>query len=85
MDNFINLLGLIAGLLCAASFLPQLIKIRKTKNTTDLSLPTFIIFCLGVSIWLIYGILKKDGPIIFANIVTLTIAVNVLLLKLKYK
>ncbi len=78
------IIGLIAGLLCTAAFLPQVIKIFKTKSAKDLSLATFSIFSLGVFLWLIYGILIKQIPIILTNAMILILALLILAMKIKY-
>jgi len=57
-------LGLLAGLLTTISFLPQAIKTWKTKSAKDLSLQMFLIFCTGVVLWLAYGLLTSNIPII---------------------
>lgn len=78
-------LGLIAGTLCTVSFIPQVIRIYKTKHTKDLSIVTFSLFSLGVTIWLVYGIIIKDLPMILANSMTLFLALIIVVMKLKYK
>jgi len=78
-------IGITAGTLCTVSFIPQIIKIYKTKNAGDLSLITFLVFAAGVSLWLLYGILTKDFPIIIANIVTLILIIMILILRIRYK
>ncbi|MBU2540768.1 MAG: SemiSWEET transporter [Candidatus Omnitrophica bacterium] len=83
MKSFI--IGLIAGSLCTISFLPQVIRIFKTKRTKDLSLITFSVFSLGVLLWLIYGILIGELPIILANTATLALALLIVIMKIKYK
>lgn len=82
--NFEFIIGLIAGLLCTISFLPQVIKIIKTRHTKDLSLITFSIFSLGVFLWLIYGILIEKLPVILANGITLILVIIILVLKIRY-
>jgi MtN3 and saliva related transmembrane protein len=77
-----NLLGYVAGILTTLAFLPQALKAFRTKSTKDMSLTMWLLFCAGVSCWLIYGILLGAGPIIVANAVTLILAGTVLLLKL---
>jgi len=77
-------LGIAAGFLCTVSFIPQIIKIYSTKNVEDLSLITFSVFSLGVFLWLIYGILIKEPPIIIANIATLIFIVTILIMKIRY-
>lgn len=83
MDSFI--IGIIAGTLCTISFLPQVIRIARTRHTKDLSLVTFSIFSLGVFLWLVYGLILKELPIILANAATLTLALIIVAMKLKFK
>lgn len=81
----IQLLGLVAGSLTTASFLPQVIKTWKSRSAKDLSLGMFSLFCLGVTLWLIYGFIVKDIPVIAANSVTLMLASTLLFFKLRFK
>ena len=83
--NPITILGLIAAAFTTLSFLPQAIKAIKTKNTKDLSLVMYSIFTIGVLLWLIYGVLVKDLPIIVSNAITFVLAVVILIMKIKYK
>lgn len=78
-------IGIIAGFLCTVSFIPQIIKIYRTKNTADLSIMTFAIFSVGVSLWLLYGILIKEPPVIIANVATLVLIVIILIMKIRYR
>ncbi|MCX8028763.1 MAG: SemiSWEET transporter [Brevinematales bacterium] len=80
----IELLGITAGTFTTTSFIPQLVKILKTKSARDLSLVMFVVFTIGILLWLIYGILTASLAIIFANSITLVIASTILLLKIKY-
>lgn len=82
MPSFI--VGILAGTLCTISFIPQIIKIIKTRQAKDLSLITFSIFALGVFFWLIYGIMIKEVPVILANGITLVLVAIVVAAKLKY-
>ena len=66
------------------AFLPQLIKIIRTKHTKDLSLFMLIMLEVGISGWLAYGILISDPPIIVANSVSVTLLTITLILKIKY-
>jgi MtN3 and saliva related transmembrane protein len=81
--EFTLIIGNIAAVLTSISFLPQVIKIIKTKDTKSISLPMYILFVLGITLWLIYGILKNDFPIIMANIVTIIFASIILFYKIK--
>jgi MtN3 and saliva related transmembrane protein len=83
--NAIQLLGLVAGSLTTASFLPQVIKTWKSRSAKGLSLSMFLVFCVGVFLWLVYGIMVKDLPIIIANLITLVLASTLLIFKLKFK
>ena len=76
---------LIAAFLTTFSFFPQAIKVWKTKSTKDISLLMFALFTLGVFLWLIYGIILSDVPIILANSITLILALFILINKIKYK
>jgi MtN3 and saliva related transmembrane protein len=81
----VNLIGLAAGSLTTVAFLPQVIKTWKSGSAKDLSLGMFSFFCLGVFLWLIYGILTKDTPVIAANMATLILASTILYFKLRFK
>jgi len=76
--------GIIAAFLTTISFLPQVIKIYKTKNTRDLSLWTFVIFLVGVCCWLLYGILIGEVPVIIANLMTMVLIIYIIIMKLRY-
>lgn len=83
--NFIQLLGLAAGSCTTIAFLPQVIKTWKSGSAKDLSLGMFSFFCLGVLLWLIYGIIIRDIPVIVANMLTLVLASSLLYFKLRFK
>ena len=78
------LIGLAAGILTTIAFLPQLILTAKTRATKDISLGMFVTFCVGVLLWLIYGLMIQALPVILANGVTLVLAGAILVLKLKH-
>lgn len=83
--TLLTLLGLAAGALTTIAFVPQVIKTWKSKSAEDLSLGMYSIFCTGVVLWLIYGLIKWDIPIIAANAVTFSLAMTILYFKLVYK
>ena len=78
------LLGILAGTLTTISFAPQAIKSWRTRQTRDVSLSMFSILCLGIVLWITYGALTRDLPIILANSVTLALAASILCLKIKH-
>jgi lactoylglutathione lyase len=67
----LEIIGFIAATLTTAAFVPQALKTWHTRSTDDLSPVMFILFCIGVFGWLVYGIYKHDLPMIFANSLTL--------------
>lgn len=83
--NAIQILGLVAGFLTTAAFLPQVIKTWKSRSAKDLSLGMFSLFCLGVAMWLVYGFAVKDIPVIAANLLTLLLASTLLFFKLRFR
>lgn len=83
--NSIQVIGLLAGSLTTAAFLPQVIKTWKSRSAKDLSLGMFSIFCLGVAMWLVYGFAVNDVPVIAANMLTLLLASTLLFFKLRFK
>ena len=83
--DIIPFLGMLAGTMTTAAFIPQLIKVIKTRSTGDLSLVMLIVMYAGVFLWLIYGILKKDAPVIAANAASFLLVSMVLAYKMKYR
>lgn len=84
MDS-ITILGLVAATLTTVAFLPQLIKTWNSKSAKDVSLEMLITFCIGVFLWLIYGIYLQALPIILANLLTLIFNLIILGLKIRYR
>ncbi|MBS3116443.1 SemiSWEET transporter [Candidatus Woesearchaeota archaeon] len=83
MITFWELWGIIAGMITASSFIPQIAKGYKTKRLDDLSYYLNVFFMLGLSMWLVYGIVVGSIAIIVANI--LGLAFNGILIFMKYK
>ena len=84
MSNWVSLLGALAALCTTSSFLPQLIRAWRTRSTRDISLTMFAVLVLGIFLWLIYGLLIGDGPLIAANGVSLCLTGSILYLKLRH-
>lgn len=80
-----NILGLAAGSLTTLAFVPQVIKIWKTRHARDISLGMFSTFSLGVLLWLIYGIQIESWPVIIANALTLALSLVILVFKIRFK
>jgi MtN3 and saliva related transmembrane protein len=83
--NAIQIIGLVAGSLTTAAFLPQVLKTWRSRSAKDLSLGMFSLFCLGVALWLVYGFAVNDLPVIAANLLTLLLAATLLFFKLRFK
>ena len=79
-----TLIGLAAACCTTVSFLPQVIKAWRTQSTRDVSVMMFTLLVTGNSLWLLYGALIGDLPIVAANIVTLGLVGAILALKLRY-
>lgn len=83
--NNVQLLGLAAGAITTSAFIPQIIKIVQTRSAKDISIGMFILFSTGVSMWLVYGLMVRDIPVICANAVALMFNLVTIALKLKYR
>lgn len=83
--DFHTIIGLAAGFCTTVAFLPQAIKTWKSKSAKDLSLGMYSIFCAGVLLWLTYGFLISDLPIILTNLVCIVLASSILYFKLSFK
>ncbi len=77
-------LGYAAALLTTAAYVPQLVRVLRLRSAHDISLPTFMMFALGVFFWLLYGLYTGSRPIIASNCVTLVLAIGIVVLKLRY-
>lgn len=82
--DWTTLIGLVAAICTTCSFLPQVIKILRTKRTKDVSLLMYTILSTGLFLWLIYGFILGDLPLILANTVSFTLSMCVLVLKVRH-
>jgi len=80
-----TIIGFIAAVLTMFGFVPQVLKMYKTRSVTDISFFALIQFTLGIFLWIIYGIYLKNPIIIMANSVSLSTLVIALVLYFKYK
>lgn len=84
MRDSIALLGAAAGLCTTLSFLPQLVRAWRTRSTRDISLPMFSLLVFGIFLWLVYGLLIGDMPLVIANGVSFCLTASILYLKLRH-
>lgn len=78
-----DIIGLLAAFLTTFSFLPQAVQTIRTRDTRAISLPMYIMLCLGLVCWAIYGIILQDPPLILANVTTLAFALVILGVKIR--
>ena len=78
-------IGVVAATLTMFSFIPQIVKVLKTKSAGDVSIFTILQLSLGVALWIVYGIARLDPIIITANTVTLATLIITLFLYFRYK
>ena len=79
------IIGAIAACLTTFSFVPQVIKVIKTKDTSGISLLMYLMSCLGIFLWMVHGLMIKDSALFYANLVTFVLALIVLVYKITYK
>ena len=83
--SLINTIGTLAAVISTASFEPQDWHTFKTRDVSGVSLGMYSVFTVGVSCWLVYGLLLGAWPIIIANAITLTLAISILVMKLRFR
>ena len=77
-----TIIGLLAAAGTTFSYLPQALKTIRSKQTKDLSLGMYVILAIGILLWLIYGLLLQNLPIILANGITIIFVWIILVLKI---
>ncbi len=82
--NRVEWVGLVAGSLTTLAFVPQLVQVWRSRSARDINLGTFCLFCLGVAVWLVYGVLLGATAVILSNAVTLLLACVILVLKIHF-
>ena len=83
--EFIDGLGLVAGICTSSAVIPQLVTTIKKKKASEVSMTMFIALLTGNALWVYYGFDKKDIPIISTNLFTICLNIAMLFLKFKYK
>ncbi len=80
-----NMIGSIAAILTTFAFLPQVIKVIKTKDTESIALGMYLMQVLGIALWLAHGLVIQDLPLILANSVSFILSGIILVYKIRYK
>jgi len=79
-----TLVSAIAATLTTVAFVPQALHIIRVKDTRAISLHMYLVFATGVALWLVFGIMIWNWPIMLANAVTLMLALAIIRMKLRY-
>lgn len=78
-------IGFAGAALTTASFVPQAWLTFRTRNVSGISLGMYSVFTVGVALWLVYGALLGAWPIVVANAITLSLALAILAMKLRFR
>ena len=81
----IQYLGYVAGVLTVGSFLPQVIRAWRTKQTRDLSLAMFALLVTAGSLWMLYGIVNADWPVVITNAGMVALNLALAVAKVRYR
>ena len=79
------MIGSIAAILTTCAFLPQVMRVVKTKDTESIALGMYIMQVIGIALWLAHGLHIGDLPLILANSISFLLSGTILLYKVKYK
>lgn len=79
------MIGSIAAILTTFAFLPQVLRVIRTKDTESIALGMYVMQVVGIALWLVHGIHIGDLPLILANSISFLLSGIILLYKLKYK
>ncbi|WP_263367756.1 SemiSWEET family sugar transporter [Edaphobacter bradus] len=83
-ERLVEEIGFVAAFCTTAAFVPQLLRVLKLRSAREISLGTFLLFSVGVAMWLMYGLMIRSKPVIASNVVTLALSLSILFLKMKY-
>lgn len=83
--DYIQIIGLSAAVLTTAANIPQTYRIIKTKSTKDISTVTYSMLLIGFMLWVAYGVLRKDYPVLIANGISVLVSSTILFLKFSSK
>jgi MtN3 and saliva related transmembrane protein len=78
-------LGLVAGALTSIASIPQVVKTLRTRHARDISIWQPLLLCFGVALWLVYGIMLNDKPLILSNIIPLVCNAWLVVLKMRWR
>jgi MtN3 and saliva related transmembrane protein len=76
--------GYAAAMCTTGAYVPQVLRVWRTRSTKDISLKMFLVLVTGLSLWLTYGIWRGEMPLIIANSITLMLASTILFFKIRH-
>ena len=79
-----ELIGFTAAFLTTVAFLPQTLLVLRTRDVSGVSLGMYSLFCAGIALWLVYGLLKGAWPLIIANLITLGLSSSILVMRIRF-
>jgi MtN3 and saliva related transmembrane protein len=85
LARVVEIIGWLAACGTTLSFVPQVLLALRTRDVSGISIPMYVTFCVGVALWIAYGFCRHSLPIIGANVVTLSLALVILFLTVKYR
>ena len=77
-------LGYAAAICTTLSFVPQVLRVWRTRSANDISGAMYGLFVFGLALWIAYGVMLRSWPIVIANVVTIVLASIIMLLKWCY-
>lgn len=80
--DYIQGLGLLAAFFTTIANIPQAVKVIRTRNVKSLSASTYAMLFIGMLLWVVYGIIRGDLPIILANSIAGALCGIILAMKL---
>lgn len=80
-----EIVGALAAALTTFGFVPQMVKIYRTRSVEDVSLIMLVQYCIGLFLWMVYGIYLKNDILIISNLVSFSTLVLTVGMYLKYR
>ncbi len=82
--DYVIAVGLVAGFITTMGFVPQVVKGYRTGRMDDVSVFMPLVLMVGMGLWLAYGVMLRDIPIVFWNAVSVTLNAGIILMKIRY-
>ncbi len=75
--------GYAAAVCTTIAYIPQAVKVYRSRHTKDISIGMFLIITFGILFWIFYGFMINSIPIIIANVITIVLSGYILIMKIK--